>query len=162
REEILAGLFAEVLGLPAVGVDDNFFELGGHSLLATQLVSHVRAALGVELPLTAVFEEPTVVRLARRLEPGLEARPALAPAAAAGGVGEGLGEAAGRGLELAIGPGFRVELFEVGGRERVLLLVLHHIAGDGWSLAPLTRDLATAYRARLAGREPGWPAPRVQ
>ncbi|MGW2421034.1 amino acid adenylation domain-containing protein [Streptomyces sp. NPDC001709] len=64
REETLAKLFAEVLGVDRVGIDDGFFELGGHSLLATRLISRARAELGIEIPIRKVFDLPTVAALA--------------------------------------------------------------------------------------------------
>lgn len=69
-ERTLASLVAGVLGRPQVGVTDDFFELGGHSLLATQLLARIRAELALEVPLRAVFQEPSVAGLARLIEAG--------------------------------------------------------------------------------------------
>ncbi len=63
-EEKVARIWAEVLGLPQVGIYDNFFELGGHSLKATQIMSRLRDAFRLELPLRTIFEAPTVEGLA--------------------------------------------------------------------------------------------------
>jgi len=66
-EKDLAAIWREVLRLDRIGIEDNFFELGGHSLLATQVVTRVEERFGVELPLRAVFEAPTVAGLAERI-----------------------------------------------------------------------------------------------
>ncbi|HKH45336.1 MAG TPA: amino acid adenylation domain-containing protein, partial [Thermoanaerobaculia bacterium] len=84
-EEMMAGIWADVLGLGRVGIHDSFFDLGGHSLLATRLISRIRRAFGVELPLRSLFERPALADLSRAVEESLRAghgtvAPPLAPA----------------------------------------------------------------------------------
>ncbi|MFD8317391.1 amino acid adenylation domain-containing protein [Kitasatospora purpeofusca] len=241
REQILCGLFGEILGVPEVSIDDDFFALGGHSLLATKLLSRVRATLGAELGIRDVFEAPTVAGLVERLD-GADARPALTagprperlplssaqrrlwlldrmegpsalynmpfalrltglldrdaltaaltdlvarheslrtvvaehegepyqriltPAEAAvpvelldcapESVEAEVDRAGRRPFDLAAEPPVRVTLLRVSEYEHVLVVALHHIAGDGWSMGPLLRDLTEAYTLRLGGEPP--------
>ncbi|MEV0609802.1 amino acid adenylation domain-containing protein, partial [Polymorphospora rubra] len=253
-EELLCGLFADVLGVHRVGVDDNFFHLGGHSLLATRLVGRIRAVFGVELSVRDVFRCPTVAGLAGSVTAGRRVlhrplvpvvRPDRLPLSFAqqrlwflaqmeGGsatyniplairlrgdldrvalesalldvlerheslrttfplpAGEPgpaqrvlaiddvpfelsrvavpqnvldatLAELGGHVFDLATEVPIRATLVETGPADRVLVLVVHHIASDGWSNGPLMRDLATAYEARLAdGAAPRWSPLPVQ
>ncbi|MGH9361753.1 MAG: non-ribosomal peptide synthetase, partial [Thermoanaerobaculia bacterium] len=70
-EELIAGIWSEVLRRDGVGVHDSFFELGGHSLLATQVIARLRGAMGIELPLRRLFTAPTVALLAAAVEEAL-------------------------------------------------------------------------------------------
>ncbi|MFJ1709923.1 condensation domain-containing protein, partial [Kitasatospora sp. NPDC088346] len=248
RERVLCALFAEVLGLDGVSIDDNFFSLGGHSLLVTRLVSRIRAELGVELPIRALFEATTVAALdawitttARSARAGLTVRerPDIVPLSFAqqrlwflnrfegpsstynipiglrlsgrvdvgalrlalrdlverheslrtvfpeadgvpfqrvvppaevgdllelvsGADPESVAAAAEHSFDVTSELPFRAWLFEVDAEESVLLIVLHHIAADGWSMLPLARDLRTAYSARVTGRAPEWDGLPVQ
>jgi acyl carrier protein len=67
-EELLAGIWAEVLSVERVGVHDNFFDLGGHSLLATRVVSRVRATFNQEISIRTVFSMPTLEAMAEEIE----------------------------------------------------------------------------------------------
>jgi amino acid adenylation domain-containing protein/FkbM family methyltransferase len=64
----LASIWSEVLGVAQVGINDNFFELGGHSLMATQVMSRIRQAFQVEVPLRSIFETPTIEKLSEVIE----------------------------------------------------------------------------------------------
>jgi acyl carrier protein len=67
-EEMVAGLWSQILGVKQPGVYDNFFELGGHSLVASQLISKLRSLFQVEVSLQTFFEAPTIAALSRIIE----------------------------------------------------------------------------------------------
>ncbi|MGW0538412.1 amino acid adenylation domain-containing protein, partial [Streptomyces sp. NPDC003032] len=251
REEILCGLFAEVLGRATVGIDENFFEMGGHSLLATRLVGRIRAALDVQLSVQQLFDAPTVTGLAAALDAATaSARPRITagarperlplsfgqqrlwflnrfeavgatynipvvlrldgpvdPDALRGALDDVVArheplrtvfvedaagprqtvldaalagpefhhveagdeasaalvaECTGRGFDVSRELPVRVALLSHAPDRHTLVVVVHHIAADGWSLPVLVRDLATAYAARRTGGTPGWPGLPVQ
>ncbi|GAA3219235.1 hypothetical protein GCM10010468_43170 [Actinocorallia longicatena] len=254
EEELLAEVFAEVLGVERVGVEEDFFALGGHSLLAMRLAGRIREALGSDLPVRTVFEEPTVARLAPHLRPGSPGspgRPRLRPAVRPGRlplsyaqrrlwflfrfegpsltynipvvfrlrgtvdaavmtaalrdvaarheslrtvveededgvafqrvlpagaltldvverdadpdmVSDAVIELVSHRFDLAAEIPLRAGIVRSAADECVLVLLMHHIAGDGASMAPLVRDLSLAYAARKAGAEPGWEPLPVQ
>ncbi|MPY36478.1 hypothetical protein FNH09_36220, partial [Streptomyces adustus] len=70
-EELVAELWADVLGIPLIGRHDSFFDLGGHSLGATRVMARLRHSLGLELPLHTLFDHPTVAGLAGAVEAAL-------------------------------------------------------------------------------------------
>ncbi|MDX3691332.1 condensation domain-containing protein [Streptomyces europaeiscabiei] len=122
-----------------------------------------RAALGAALldtvvrqsSLRTVFMDVGGVPWQRVLKPD-EVQVPLNVVAAGADLAEQLTAEAVRGFDLAVELPIRAWLFELGPQEQVLLLVMHHIAMDGWSLGPLFRDISTAYCARVEGREPAW------
>ncbi|MFD4764655.1 condensation domain-containing protein, partial [Streptomyces sp. NPDC058439] len=255
-EEVLCGLFAEVLGKDRVGAHDDLFEIGGHSLSAIRLLVRIRSVLGVELAIRDIFDATTPAALAKRMADSAtdDARTPLAPMArpeivplsfaqrrlwflhklegrsatynvplalrltgavnaaalraalldvvarheslrtvfpeADGGepyqvvlapaeaeevfrwehrpapepeLPQSLQEASRYGFDLAAELPLRAWLFESGPEQNTLLLLLHHIAGDGWSMAPLARDVLEAYTARVEQRRaPRWAELPVQ
>ncbi|WP_373863779.1 non-ribosomal peptide synthase/polyketide synthase [Nocardia rhamnosiphila] len=263
-EEIVAGVFADVLDVRRVGAADDFFALGGNSLIATQVAARLSAALDTTVAVRSLFETSTVAALAARIQEqaGTGGRAALVaqprpsrtllsgetvPAAplspaqqrmwflnrfdaataaynlplairlsggldvdalrravadvvarhevlrtvypetesgpvqvvlsagqavpqlevrsvAAGEVAAAVAELAAVGFDVTAEVPLRVALFRVddAADEFVMVMVVHHIAGDGSSAGPLTRDLMIAYAARAAGEAPGWAALPVQ
>jgi amino acid adenylation domain-containing protein len=89
-EELLARIWAEVLGLPRVGTRDNFFELGGHSLMATQVLSRLREQIQLDLPMRSFFEAPSISALAQVVESTLAAEIASLSEEEAERLGQGL------------------------------------------------------------------------
>ncbi|HEX8272558.1 MAG TPA: amino acid adenylation domain-containing protein [Longimicrobiaceae bacterium] len=260
-EEVLAGIFAEVLELERVGTEQNFFHLGGHSLLAARVVARARVALGVEIPLRALFEAPTVAGLAEhaeaalregagvrlppvvpvprdgsplplsftqqrlwfidQLEPGsatynlpvplrlrgaLDARalavaltelarrheslrtvfhaiageptqvvrpaaPVPIPTVDLGALSPEMreietkrlvAENAARPFDLARGPLLRATLVRTGEGEHALLVCMHHVVSDGWSMGVFFRELSVLYVAAVAGQSSPLPELPVQ
>jgi amino acid adenylation domain-containing protein len=113
-EDVLCGLVAEVLGLPTLGAEEDFFELGGHSLLVFRLVARIRAVLGVDLGVGAVFAACTPAALAGLVEGTVKADP------------------------------FGVMLPLRSGGVREPLFCLHPAAGISWSYAGLLRHVDPA------------------
>ncbi|HEV7786957.1 MAG TPA: amino acid adenylation domain-containing protein, partial [Thermoanaerobaculia bacterium] len=257
-EELLAGIWCELLSVPRVGADDDFFELGGHSLLAMRLVSRIRSAFGARLSLGIIFSARTVTDLARAVESerwkDLEAGPIVPverdrplplslqqrrlwilhqvnPQAAvyhipnalrlSGALDlEALGlafselarrheslrttfdseggelvqivappapmacpcidlsttpveerelaarswvqEEVRRPFDLQAGPLLRVRALRLAKDDHVVVLTLHHIVSDGWSMDILVRELVALYEFCLSGQTPRLPELPIQ
>ncbi|WP_309505904.1 non-ribosomal peptide synthetase, partial [Streptomyces pyxinae] len=112
--------------------------------------------------LRTVFEERDGQPCQRVLPPGAAPVPWEDRRLSEAELPEAMRRAARHTFDLSAEPPLRVWLFVTGPEEHVLLVLLHHIAGDGWSLEPFARDLVTAYAARCAGGAPDWPPLPVQ
>ncbi|OMC21857.1 non-ribosomal peptide synthetase [Mycobacterium sp. SP-6446] len=252
-EEILAGLYAHVLGLERVGVDQSFFDLGGDSLLAMRVTAALNATLDARLSVRALFDAPTIAQLAPLVSAGSTPSTPLVPVVRPAAVPlsqaqhrmwtvtqlhgpspvfniawalrlrgplevEALRQAlvdvvnrheilrtvypapegtprqvvlpperadfgwqivdatawSPRRLQQAVAAHARHEfdlatriplfaqLHRVADDEHLLAIAVHHIAADGWSVAPLSADLDTAYRSRCAGHAPKWAPLPIQ
>ncbi|GGN85288.1 non-ribosomal peptide synthetase [Nocardia rhizosphaerihabitans] len=252
-EEIVAGVYAELLGMARVGADDDYFALGGNSLMATRAIARINEALDADVTIRDLFEAPTVAALAARVGAagGVAARPALVagerperiplslaqqrmwvlnqldpasgsynipfairltgaldvaalgaavldvldrheslrtrfPAAVEGAPAQEIvpvAEVLPNGLEVETttdvvaraaelaGAGFDVTrevpvrarlLTDGSSADWLLVFVVHHISADGASLAPLARDLMTAYVSRTGQQAPAWTPLAVQ
>ncbi|MFD5753100.1 amino acid adenylation domain-containing protein [Streptomyces sp. NPDC127033] len=242
-ERALAAVWAEVLGVERVGVEDDFFALGGDSISSLRVTSRIRTVLGAGLTPRALFDHPTVARLAQAVRPQPE-ETGIAPAPrTAGGLplsfaqerlwflddfardgveynvvsalrltgdldrdalltavsrlvarheslrttfdsvdGRGvqivhdsvevplqtaalddaLAIAVSMPFDLRTGPLLRVLLADVSEQEHVLVLAMHHIVTDGWSMGVITRELSAFYTAAVRGEEPGLDVLPVQ
>jgi amino acid adenylation domain-containing protein len=260
-EELVVGIYQEVLKLERVGVHDNFFELGGHSLLAVQVITRVRGVFGVELPLSNLFKAPTVAGLSERVEalrnsgvglavpairrvkrdqalplsyaqerlwfidqlqpngtsynmPGalrvlgglqveelgraineivrrhevlrttfkvtVQGQPVQViqgyewqsvPMVDLAGLLEGerertarelIGKENARPFDLSQGPCLRVSLLRLGSKEHIVLLTMHHIISDGWSMEVLKREIGVLYEAFSRGQPSPLPELAIQ
>ena len=259
-EEEVASIWGAVLGLERIGALDNFFDLGGHSLLATQVISRLREATGVDIPLRALFESPTVAGMAERIDADrrddarraehpdqgrradrsataviLPGGPVVSRSSRAGqptfnvtgavritgpldqgalkrSVSELVRrheslrttfvaidgtphqviardldlsldahdltgfpsshrqaelerralEDARRPFDLARGPLARVSLLRLGDAEHVVLLTMHHLITDGWSLSIAASELVTLYESDRRGSSSSIPLPPIQ
>ncbi|MUM27543.1 non-ribosomal peptide synthetase [Mycolicibacterium sp. CBMA 295] len=252
-EEVLAGIYAHVLGLEQVGVDDSFFDLGGDSLSAMRLIAAVNTSLDTDLAVRTLFDAPTVAQLAPRVDAGSGGRDPLTPqqrptviplsyaqqrlwflhrfedgaatynmpiafringALDVQALGAALDDViarheslrtvfvdvdgvpsqqvlppqagmwrrggpvvvsrsetdvagelmalAGYRFDLSAELPIRAQVYAVGPDRHVLGIILHHIAFDGWSMAPMVRDVAQAYLARRKDQDPDWTPLPVQ
>ncbi|MBT2269708.1 amino acid adenylation domain-containing protein, partial [Rhodococcus erythropolis] len=251
-QEIVASVFAEVLGVEQVGLDDDFFALGGNSLIATRVAARLGQALDAQVPVRVLFEAssvegvaarvqtkigsgaraaltarvrpervplslaqqrmwflnqldpqspvynvPLAIRLSGRLDvAGLKAAVfdvlarheslrTLYPSDADGpmqvivppeqvvldlspvevdaeSVMLRVAEVVGQGFDVGAEVPVRAKLFSLGSDNYVLVVVIHHVAGDGSSVGPLGRDVMVAYEARSRGVVPGWAPLGVQ